>query len=289
MYLTAEFRIIRKPGIRLVEEPETEFHTENAAYGIIDSRHLYCTFLNQSLEIDSELAVIWHHSHVYTCIDSKPYRFLLSFSDLLACMKIGDVRPVCDYDSIPIEIFLEPYGKKFMIAMERDSVVACRIDHEAESARLDTFLERFEILFAHLRSRDGRRRTVLSRHRNSVSKIMLETCRYMLRTDMIRIVTLHAPCRRYRKFSIEISIFTEAFPHTWPLRIPSEVHSRREGPRHIGSAALICRDLSHVVRKLAVERRGKAEFLWEKRTTRDIGSTMNVIQTVQARDTGSFH
>ena len=89
-------------------------------------------------------------------------------------------------------------------------------------------------------------------------------------SDMVRILALHSAYFRHRHFRIHVCIFTEALPHARPGRITAEVHGRREGPWHIGGAALVCRNLTHVVGVVTVECRGDRYFLRKKRSAEDI-------------------
>ena len=154
--------------------------------------------------------------------------------------------------------------------MERHAVVAAGIHHDRKSTRLHGLLERLEMLFAELGGSHRRRSPVLAGHRHAIAHEMLCTCSDVVRTDMVRIITLHTSYLSDSHLCIDICIFAETLPHTRPCRISAEVHCRRESPWDIGRTALICRNLSHIVRMLTVEGGGNSNFLREKGSSQHI-------------------
>ena len=214
MLLACKLRIIFLLCIWLVEETETELQAEYATCSVVDSRHRNFAFLDELLKVDSELTVVWNHGHIDTCIHRKLHRLLKARSHALAGVEVHDVGPVCHDHTVPVELFLHPLCEKFSVAVERHTVVACRVHHDRKCTCLHCLLERLEMLLAKLCRRDGRRCTVLTRYRHAVSHEMLRTCSDMVRTDMVRIISLHTANLSHCHFRIHVCILTEAFPHS---------------------------------------------------------------------------
>ena len=118
---------------------------------------------------------------------------------------------------------------------------------------------------------------------------MLCTCSDIVWTYMIRVLTLHTFYLSDSHLRIHICILAEAFPHTRPLRIASEVHCRRESPRNVCSTAFVCRNLTHIIGMLAVESSGNVHLLREKDTTGNIRNSVDMVKSVKTRYTHGLH
>ena len=173
--------------------------------------------------------------------------------------------------------------------MERDAVIAWRIDHEGKGTSLDTSFERREEFFLQLTFGDHWRCSVLTWFSGTVSKIVLDAGCYFFRGNMIRVFALVTTGKRHAHTALDNRIFAEAFPHSRPTLVTAQVQCRREYPRNIAGSGLVRSYNTHVIRQLIIERCGKTDFLREKHGSRSIWSSVNLVKAIETWDTHLVH
>ena len=150
-------------------------------------------------------------------------------------------------------------------------------------------LERLEIFLPQLGIGDLGWGSVLTGNRHSVGHIVLDAGGNVEAVHLAWIVALKAEHSRLAEFGIEVAVLAEALPHTRPERLAAKVHHRREGPGNQGGAGLICADAAHIEGKPAFKTGGNIDFLREEGSPVDIGSAVDLIQAVEARDADFFN
>ena len=128
--LAAKFRVVGGNGVRGIKQTETVFETKNAAYSIVHARLGHFSFLYKLYQVDAELAVIRHHCHVDTGIDSEFDGFFSGRSDTIAFVEVINISPVGYNHTVPIQVFFNPTCEQFGIAVERNAIVDGGIDHQ---------------------------------------------------------------------------------------------------------------------------------------------------------------
>ena len=110
---------------------------------------------------------------------------------------------------------------------------------------------------------------------------MLRAGSDIVRTDMVRVITLQTADDSLGHLCIYIYILSATLPEARPHRVAAYVHGRRKTPRHIRRTAFVCCDLSHSLAQFAVEGGGKIDLLREKHTTEDERGAMDMVKTIQ--------
>ena len=98
---TCKLRVCLGICIRCAEQSQTEFHAQDAAYGIIDAAHGYRTLLNEFLQDIAELQAVGVHGHVNAGVDGHLDGFFLILGNLVAVVKVVYIGPVGKDHSVP--------------------------------------------------------------------------------------------------------------------------------------------------------------------------------------------
>ena len=178
---------------------------------------------------------------------------LLVHSHTFACEEVVDVGPVSDDHTVPVETFLEPACEKFLVSVHRDAVNTGAVHHNCKGTCLNASLERSEVLLFEFILRDIGRSSVLTCTWVAIAEIMLHRHCDIVRTDMVRILTLHTANGRSALNSVHERILTVVLPNAWPTWVAREVYCRRVSPRAVCRTAFVCSDDTGVICDLRVE------------------------------------
>ena len=225
-FLASELRIVFVVGIRLVEQTEAILQAKDATGSIIDTAHRHLTFVHEFLQEDGEIRVIRIHCHIDTGVDGYLDGFLLVLGNLFTLPEIVDVCPVGHNHTVPIQVFLEPLGKEFVIGMDGHTVDGTRVDHDGQGTLTDSRQIRRKMLFTQVVRGDDGRCTVLATGSGSIAHVVLHAHGNMLSINVIRVFTLEASYHGLTHLGIHQRVFAKVFPHTWPKRIAHKVEGR---------------------------------------------------------------
>ena len=145
------------------------------------------------------------------------------------------------------------------------------------------------MLFTQVGTRNGRRRTVLTGYRNTISHIMLHTSSHIIFTYMIRVFPLKSFYSLNTHFSIHQAIFTIILPHTRPSRITSQIYYRSISPWNAPSLRFISRDFSPTTYQLTVKSCSHIHTLRKQSPVKRISSSMNLVYSINTGNPDLLH
>ena len=166
--------------------------------------------------------------------------------------------------------------------MKGHTVVVGRVDHQRQRPGPDTFEKGGKIFFAQGVARNGRRRSVLARHGDAVGHEMLQTSSHPIHPDPIGIIALQTAHGSRRQPGIDTNILSVTLPHPRPSGIASQIHHRRKIPRNGTGTGFISRNLRRTAHQFTVQRGTHVDPLRKKGCTAGVGSTVHLIDTVNA-------
>ena len=134
----------------MVEQSQTIFQTQHTGYCIVDAFHRYLSFFNQLFQIIAETHFVWNHRHVDTGIDGNLDSLFLGGSDVIPGTEIVNVRPVCNNQSVPVQVFFQPFGQQLTVGVKWQSVVNTGVYHYAQCTLTYSGKERSEMFFTHI-------------------------------------------------------------------------------------------------------------------------------------------
>ena len=203
--------------------------------------------------------------------------------------QIIDVRPVCYYHSIPVKVFFQPFGQKLPVGMEGQTIVNPGIDHYTKCTVTNSSQERSKMLFPHITAGNGRRSTVLSGYRYTITHIMLHTGSYIICSDMIRIIALKTRNSGLTHFSIHITILSIILPHTRPTRVSSQINNRRVSPRNTTGLGFIRRNFRSFPCQFPIESGSHIDTLGKHGSPQRIRCSMDLVYSINAGDSNLLH
>ena len=203
---------------------------------------------------------------------------------MVTLIDIEDVSPVGNYHTIPVKPLFQPAGEQFLISVERNSVIGRRIDHNSQGSGLNASLEGREESLLEFARAYHRRSSVLSGDSGPISEEVFQAHCHMFGIYPVRIISLKTESELYTHTALHQRVFPETLPHTRPALITAQIQGRSENPRHVAGPGLIGTDIAHNERKFIVKGRGHSYLLREKGSSQSIGSSVNLIQTIQTRD-----
>ena len=253
MFGTTEEREVLQVVIRLLEQIESVLQAQYAANGIVDTAHGYFTFLHQLFKKRTEFPIIRVHRHINTGIDGKLDSFLLVFGNVVALPKVINIRPVGHNHTVPVKVFLQPFGQQFVVGMERQAVVHGRVYHNGECAVANHLKIRRKVFLTHILLGNGRRGAVFSRYGDTVTHKVLHTSGNTVCTYAIGVIALKAENCFTAHLSVDVAVFTIVFPHARPARITAQVSNRGISPGNASGFGFVSRDFGTTTGQLTVE------------------------------------
>ena len=289
MFRTTEQGEVFQVIIGLFKQIETVLQAQYTANSIVNAAHGDFSFFHQLLQECTELPVVRVHRHVDTGIDGELDGFLLVLGNVVAAIKVVDVRPVSHNHTVPVEVFFQPLGQQLIVGMERQTVVHGGVHHHGEGTCLHHFQIRSEMLLTHILLGDGRRRTVLTGNGNTITHIVLHTSGNVVLANQVGVLALETDNCFTSHFGIDVGVFTIVFPHTRPARVTSEVGHRGIRPGNASRLCFISGDACTFTCQFTVEGSSHIDALREESTTQRIGSSVYLVYTVHTRNTHHLH
>ena len=289
MFRTAEQREVFQIIIGFLKQIEAVLQAQYAAHRIVNAAHGDFAFFHQLLQECTELPVVRVHRHVDTGIDGELDGFLLVLGNVVAAIKVVDVRPVSHNHTVPVEVFFQPLGQQLIVGMERQTVVHGGVHHHGEGTCFHHFQIRSEMLLTHILLGDGRRRTVLTGNGNTITHIVLHTSGNVVLANQVGVLALETDNCFTSHFGIDVGVFTIVFPHTRPARVTPEVGHRGIRPGNASRLCFISGDACTFTCQFTVEGSSHIDALREESTTQRIGSSVYLVYTVHTRNTHHLH
>ena len=272
---------------RCFEQAQAILHAQHAAYSIVNAAHRHFAFFHQLFQVCTETPFIRHHRHIDTGIDSYLDSFFLAACNLIA--GVEDIRPVGHNHAVPVQVLFQPLGQQFVVGMERKPVVHGGVHHNRQSTCLDTFEERSEMFLAHILHGDGRRGTIFTGNRHTVTHIMLDASGHLLLSYMVRITALETEYGFAPHFGIHVAIFAIVLPMTGPAGVTCQVEHRSIGPGDTSGLGFISGDAGTFTHQFAVEGSCHIDALREESSTQCISCSVYLVYAINTRNTHDFH
>ena len=274
---------------RMLKQAQTHLQAQHAADGVIEAGLGDAAFLHQLYNHVAAHRVIGIHDHVNTGIDTHGHSLFFVGGHVVADVEVVNVGPVGHQHAVPVQLLFHPAGEKKGIGVRRNTVDGSRVHHSGERAGAEALQERSEELLAKVVLGDVGRCAVLARGRNAVTHKVLDGNGHVLLINMVGVCTLQGQRLLTGHLGLQIRVFTEALPDTGPAGIASQVHHRREHPRHLRGAGLISHGNAHLPGKLAVEGSAQVNLLRVQGAFIDIGRAVNHIQAIDAGNANGLH
>ena len=112
---------------------------------------------------------------------------------------------------------------------------------------------------------------------------MLQTCRHIVHSQVVKVFSLQAACQLGSHDTIQQHILSETFPHSRPKRRTGDIHHRRINPRNEAGPCLVGSYLSYSTRNGRIETGTLSHFLRKECRAPSIAGTMYLVDTINFR------
>ena len=112
---------------------------------------------------------------------------------------------------------------------------------------------------------------------------------HIIFADMIRITSLKTSNRSLTHFCVYVTVFTVVLPHTRPAWITSQVDYWSIGPGDTAGFSFVCRNGCCLFCQFTVESCSHIDALREHGSIKCIGSSVNLVDTIDTRYADFFH
>ena len=112
---------------------------------------------------------------------------------------------------------------------------------------------------------------------------------HVVEVDVVGVLALETYNGFAAHFRVQVSVLTVILPHAGPTRVTTQVNHRSVCPRNASGTSLISRNSSTCAGQFTIERGTHVDALREERTTLRVGSTVDLVHTIDVGDTDFFH